>query len=752
VDRLRRHFTRYGEWWWVPVFYALAVAWIYRDLWHQHGAATGLGWDTIDSYGPDLDFFSREVREGRFSLWNPYDKGGYPLFCDPQIDRYYPLNWPFAAWGAMFGTGFWLVQIKVLAHHVVAASGMHLFLRTRRLGVRPSLIGGLAIIASAPMLTHKASIILWPLVWVPLVWVAIDAALAKPTWQRGVAVAAALTLPATAASPPGLWYALFAIAPYALWRLVAVRRTRDEWLRVAACVGVAALVLAPVLALAILPSRELVELGSRDRFATGRDFALALSLPEAAAMRGMFVRGAGLFETYMGATVIVLAACALAARPRFDRRAAIVLAITAVIGMVLAGGSTTPILPWLVDHVPGFGLLRIPGRYKLVAAFPIAALAGYGAAALAAARDDARLRVRVYATAGAALVVAIMLVAGWGISESTKERAAWWSIAMTAIAGGLAVAVVRVPRTWSEAALATLALCALFDAPAFTFVEPPAAEQRQLHERDDALVAQMPGIRDKWRIYDEFVLGERAGARLGVRDFRGYPAIDPLSLHRYTDVLDYAKKDPAIVTDFNVRYALVHSHFRDPGATYLRMPNPAFEPRGGGIWEAVHPAPLVVWYGAGVFVASAAEALPAMRALQEPDGDRRRVVLEPEDAARVPPDFTSQALEAREGQILRYEPDEIRIMLDAPRPGLVVLNEIMFPGWEVSVDGASATPLRANYLLRAVWVGAGPHQITWTFDPPHWRTLVGGYALALAAMLATLIRISIQRRTARRAS
>src|SRR5262249_11403523 len=160
-------------------------------------------------------YFARELREGRFSLWNPYDKGGYPVFCDPQIDRYYPFNWPFAAWGALFGSGWWLVQIKVLAHHVAAATCMPAFLRTRGLSVRAAIIGGLGLVACAPLLAHKASIILWPLVWVPLVWIAIDRGLAKPTWRRGAAVAAALVLPVTAASPPGLFYALLLIAPYA---------------------------------------------------------------------------------------------------------------------------------------------------------------------------------------------------------------------------------------------------------------------------------------------------------------------------------------------------------------------------------------------------------------------------------------------------------------------------------------------------------------------------------------------------------
>src|SRR3569832_1905691 len=159
--------VRRREWLWVPLVYAFVVAWIYRDLWHHHGAATGLGWDTIDTHGPDLDFFARDLREGRFSLWNPYDKGGYPVFCDPVFDRYYPLNWPFAAWGALAGTGWWLVQLKVLAHHVIAGALLHTFLRSRGLSIRAALVGGIGLVASAPLVAHKASNILWPLVMGP---------------------------------------------------------------------------------------------------------------------------------------------------------------------------------------------------------------------------------------------------------------------------------------------------------------------------------------------------------------------------------------------------------------------------------------------------------------------------------------------------------------------------------------------------------------------------------------------------------
>lgn len=741
LTRVRGHLARRGEWYWVPILYTLAVIWIYRDLWHQHGVATGLGWDTIDTHGPDLDFFARELAEGRFSLWNPYDKGGYPIFCDPVFDRYYPFNWPFAAWGAVFGTSWWLVQIKVLAHHVAAAAMMHAFLRSRGLSLRAAMIGGLGLVACAPLLTHKASNILWPLVWVPLVWLAIDHALRRPSWRRGVAIGAALILCMTAGSPPGLFYSALLVAPYATWRLAGFlrepsHRTRAELLRLAACAGSAVGIALLVAGVTVLPTGELVALGSRDRFAPpGRAFALALSLPLPAEARGVFCRGAGLFEMYMGAAVVLLAVCAVIVRPRFDRGAAIVLVLTAILGVLLAAGGTTPLLGFLVDHVPGFGMLRVPGRYKMLVAWSVAAGAGYGIAALEAAANDARLRRRVAAVAALAVIVSIVFVVGWGHPASPKDRPAWWSIVATVVAAALAVTAVWTPRRIAEAALSALAICALLDAPLFTFVlpsAPPASDVRQTHGKDTAILARLDGVRDRWRVYDEFVLGERAGARLRIRDFRGYPALDPISLKRYVEVLDYAKKNAGIVEDFNVRYVLKRPHFRyGNGSAFVMMPHPEFEMRGGDLWEAKHPAPLVQWVGA-VEVVERRKVLDAMRGLVEPDGVRRRAIVEPDDAKRLPAEAAAGAPDAREGVLASYEPDEIRVTVDAPRAGLVVLNEILFPGWRAFVDGKEATPVRANYLLRTVWVTAGRHDITWRFEPRRWRVLVGGYALALA--------------------
>lgn len=715
------------EWHWVPFFYALVVVWIYRDLWHVHGTATGLGWDTIDTHGPDLDFFARDLREGRFSLWNPYDKGGYPVFCDPVFDRYYPLNWPFAAWGAAFGTSWWLVQLKVLAHHVIAGCTMHAFLRTRGVSIRGAMLGGIGLVAAAPLLHHKASNILWPMVWVPLVWIAIDAALAKPSWRRGVLVGGALLLPMTAGSPPGLFYAALLIAPYALLRFVQCARRRPDWKAVGWTVGCAVGIALLVAGVTIIPTQALVSLGSRDKLGYGEpSFALAGSMYLPRAALGVLVRGAGPFEIYCGATLTLLSLLAVVQRPSSER---FLLLGLAVFGVVLAAGTSAGMLPVLVKLVPGFGLLRVPGRYKLLTTWALAALAGMGVDSLGEHRRRGWIVVAVM------LAITVLSVLIGGNPATVKDRPAW-----------LSIVAIAVPIAWFAVdhrhAVSALVLCVLIDAPLFTFVEPgapPAAEPRQLHEADDAVLAKLDGVRDRYRLYDEFVLGERAGARRRVRDFRGYPAVDPISLHRYTDVLDFAKTDPEILADYNVKYVLSKPHFRYGSSVQLVTPTGAsgFTRIEPSVYEARHPAPLVAWVGA-IQIADH-DVLHAVRAIEH-DGIRDRAVIESHDAVALPPAAFLGTPGAATGSVIDYQPDRIVTAIDAPRAGLVVLNEIEFPGWHVTIDGAPALIIRANSLLRSVWVEAGHHELVWRFDPPHWRMLVGGYVLALVVLGFALTR------------
>ena len=86
--------------------------------------------------------------------------------------------------------------------------------------------------------------------------------------------------------------------------------------------------------------------------------------------------------------------------------------------------------------------------------------------------------------------------------------------------------------------------------------------------------------------------------------------------------------------------------------------------------------------------------------------------------------------------ISRYDANEVEIQIDVPQAGRVVLRDLMFPGWEVTVDGKPAEAIRHERLFRAVEVSPGPHTILWTYRPASLRTGIWISAAAILVLLA----------------
>ena len=62
-------------------------------------------------------------------------------------------------------------------------------------------------------------------------------------------------------------------------------------------------------------------------------------------------------------------------------------------------------------------------------------------------------------------------------------------------------------------------------------------------------------------------------------------------------------------------------------------------------------------------------------------------------------------------EIVRRGPNAVTIRAQLDRPGYVVLLDRYDPNWQAAVDGRAVHVLRANQLFRAVYAGAGKHDI-----------------------------------------
>ena len=76
-------------------------------------------------------------------------------------------------------------------------------------------------------------------------------------------------------------------------------------------------------------------------------------------------------------------------------------------------------------------------------------------------------------------------------------------------------------------------------------------------------------------------------------------------------------------------------------------------------------------------------------------------------------------------------------------PGVVVLADVYYPGWKLTVDGAPAPIYRVNRMMRGAAVPAGVHKLVYSYEPASFR--IGGYVtlagLGLSALLAAFVAV-----------
>ena len=72
--------------------------------------------------------------------------------------------------------------------------------------------------------------------------------------------------------------------------------------------------------------------------------------------------------------------------------------------------------------------------------------------------------------------------------------------------------------------------------------------------------------------------------------------------------------------------------------------------------------------------------------------------------------------------ITGYEPNELTYDVNSGKGGVVVFSEIFYPGWTATVDGQPAELGRVNYILRALNVKPGKHEVVLTFKPQSVKT------------------------------
>jgi hypothetical protein len=98
-----------------------------------------------------------------------------------------------------------------------------------------------------------------------------------------------------------------------------------------------------------------------------------------------------------------------------------------------------------------------------------------------------------------------------------------------------------------------------------------------------------------------------------------------------------------------------------------------------------------------------------------------------------PMSFSNTAGFQAEAQILEYENHLVNIQASLDRPGILILADSFYPGWNAYVNGRQEKIYRANLFFRGVPLSAGTHTIQFCYEP---RSFAIGRAVSIITLLS----------------
>jgi hypothetical protein len=314
--------------------------------------------------------------------------------------------------GVLAAPWLWRGANPVLVYNIlllagIASSGIGMFVLARHLTGSPD-----AALVSATVFTlvpyrveHFMHLELQWTIWIPLTLWAVHRVFERGAVRDGILVGVFLTLQMLSSMYYGAFLGMMVAALVLLLAATEPHRVRAAVVPL----GIAALIAGAVAMVYAQPYTENARsLGVRDPGDVARFSAHLSSYVTAPAQNWLWgwTSNRIVFEgdelhLFPGLIAVVLAACALARKPR--SMTWIYVAMT-VVAAVLSLGMNAPVYAWLYDHVWVLGGFRAPARFSILACCSLAVLAGLGFSSLQQRASQVRVR--------SALLIAVLVAVG----------------------------------------------------------------------------------------------------------------------------------------------------------------------------------------------------------------------------------------------------------------------------------------------------------------------------------------------------
>ncbi|NOK85707.1 MAG: hypothetical protein GFH27_549367n22 [Chloroflexi bacterium AL-W] len=689
-----------------------------------------------DYFGQFVTFGAYQYQRlstGEIPLWNPYNNGGLPFLADTQSAALYPPRLLTIALTNLTG-GAWTystLQNEVAFHLLFYTLVLYAFLR--RL-LRHMHGGHPAAFAGAVTAGYGGLMISYPLVqvalleaavWIPLVLLGILEATRheRIRWSWLAFGGLGLGLSWMAGHPQTAWFATYLAIAYVVWRMWP---RPDRWRMSVLGIGLLGVVTLGVTAVHFLPGLEYLSLTMR----TGLGFdekAGGFLFQDVTMMLYPRLTWSPLYMGVVGLGLAVLGALRTG-RERWFWIGALGT------GLVLSLGGNSAMYHALYNVVPGLSFFRGQERAVLIVVNAVAVLVAFGVIRLheeftISQNADVQRGWRLYAAFVAVVAAGVFLLSATmpDFNGALLEQA-FITAFFVLVASGLVVRFLQTKHTIIIVLLVALVAFELLTVNIRTDVIEPIPVARRGVMRpmpvvnhvlnDDELAFRVDG-----GIVHGFIgipPGGNTGSLFGVRDMRG---ISPLFLDGAHAIIQRESPVQVAWEVFAVKY--VFSEFPSLAVPSRIVAENMFLQMPLYLHQLENPRPFVhLVYDYEVITGDAF----ARQLLADARFDSREVIILADDPML---EVSGQRPDEAQAILTEYTPEQFSITASTAEAAILSVAHVDYPGWQVTLNGQSVTPIRAygavvgvplpagehvivfRYIPLSFWVGAGLSLVTW---------------------------------------
>ena len=452
------------------------------------------------------------------------------------------------------------------------------------------------------------------------------------------------------------------------------------------------------------------------------------------------------------------------------------LAVLLVLSVLLAFGA--PIYKVFYYTVPGFKQVRTPFRWFFTATFAVACLAGIGAEywqgrwRVPSTRTGRAIAVLLI-VAPLFLVISLLALLAWPEPAQRLAAAAmgavarlnqfadpwrlagymWAQFTRSALWLWLAASIVALPflRRWSARVAASASGACLIvlvsdaglaNRPFMTHADP------KWIDRVPPAVEYLRGDPEIFRIGrygQEYVLYPNLPVLYGMHDTGGYDSVILSDYARYLEAIEPQRRlFYNLVTSFDRKASLDSPLFSLLNVRYLLSRERLDHPDWEGVFDdgttriyrnrRERPRAFVVHD-----VRTARSLDDALEQIRSPSLDLSTTAIVYEEEKKNLPELESRppasGRPAASATITGYRAARVDLDVTSGAPGLLVLCDMMYPGWRAFVNDRPAAILKVNGIFRGVAVPEGRSRVSFRFEPQAFRT---GSWMAAAGLLLVL--------------